>query len=576
MPRKWWRRRLFLLLAAGLVLWLGATAVLLVGARASALAGLAELEAIRAGATPSTLLSGAETARLRRADAHFARARSALRSVPVSPLRALPVVGRQLRSADALTGAAGEVADAGGDALDDAVALAEGGAGAGPERARLVAQLAEVAERAERRVVAVDLGPSDALVRPLARARDRAEETVEELEMSLGRARVATAGLAGLFQGSSRYLLLVGNNAEMRAGSGMFLTAGPVTIEGGRLTVGTLEPTSGLLLEEPVEVPPDLADRWGWLAPGREWRNLGVSPRFDVTAPLAARMWEAARGERVEGVLAVDVIALRALLAAVGPVEVEGRWLDATNVEQDLFRDQYAGDDPADVVQSKRSGRLAAVAAAALEAFDRPDVDFARLADELAKTARGRHLLAWSTDPQMQQAWEAAGVDGALDADDLLVAVLNRGGNKLDPFLSVDAELMVDDGAEETTVVVELRLSNAVPDGQPPYIVGPAPSLGVAAGTYVGLVSASLPGPAREGRFDGVDALAVAGADGPTRVVATQIILAPGQSQLLTLRFQLPPGGAAFDVLSAARVPSVLWHHDGHSWVGDHVERVTW
>jgi hypothetical protein len=574
-PRRWWRRRLPLLLAAGLVLWLGATAVLLVGARTSALAGLAELEAIRAGATASTLLSGAETAGLRRAEAHFARARSALRSVPVSPLRALPVVGRQLRSADALTGAAGEVADAGGDALDDAVALAEGGAGAGPERARLVAQLAEVAERAERRVVAVDFGPSDALVGPLARARDEAVETVEELEGSLERARVATAGLAGLFQGSSRYLLLVGNNAEMRAGSGMFLTAGPATIEGGRLTVGTLEPTSELLLEEPVEVPPDLADRWGWLAPGREWRNLGVSPRFDVTAPLAARMWEAARGERVEGVLAVDVIALRALLAAVGPIEVEGRTLDATNVEQDLFRDQYAGRIE-EVFQPQRSARLATVASATLEALDRPDVDLARLAEELAGAARGRHLLAWSADPPVQRAWQAAGVHGALDADDLLVAVLNRGGNKLDPFLSVDAELVVGDGPEGTPVAVELRLSNDVPGGEAPYILGPDASLDVAPGTYVGLVSASLPGLAREGRFDGVERLAVAGADGPTRVVATQVILAPGQSQVLTLRFQLPAGGGAFDVLSGARAPAVQWGHAGRHWVGDHAERVTW
>jgi hypothetical protein len=537
---------------------------------------MAELDAVRGDASPSGLLSGSQTAGLRRAEAHFDSARAGLRSLPVSPLRALPVVGRQLRSADALARAAGEVADAGGDALDEATVLTEGGAGAGPQRVRLLVELSELVGRTQRRVAAVDLGPGDALVGPLARARAEAAQTVEELEASLGRARVATAGLAELLGGNSRYLLLVGNNAEMRAGSGMFLTAGPLTITEGHFEVGRLEPTSDLLLAESAPLQGDLADRWGWLAPGREWRNLGVSPRFDVTAPLAADMWEAARGERVDGVLAVDVVALRALLAAVGPVDVEGKQLDATNAEQDLFREQYVGLSYDDAAQAGRSGRLSAVAQGALEAIDRPDVELARLAEELAGAARGRHLLAWAANPTMQQAWEAAGLDGALDADDLLVAVLNRGGSKLDQFLEVDAELAVDDGDDQTAVAVEIRLSNTASGGEAAYILGPDPSLDVAPGTYVGLLAVSLPGSARAGRVDGVEALAVAGADGPTRVVAVPVTLALGESKVFVLRFELPDGPGGLDVLSSARVPPARWQAAGRAWAGDHAERVAW
>ena len=575
-PERRRRRHVRLALGAGLALWLLATGTLLVGARASAHAGMAELEAVRANASPSGLLSGAETARLRQAEVHFAEARATLRSLPVSPLRALPVVGRQLRSADALARGAGEVAGAGAEALDDAAALVEGGAGDGPQRARLLAELAEVAGRTQRRVAAVDLGPGDALVGPLARARAEAAQTVEELEAGLGRAQVATAGLARLLGGDARYLLLVGNNAEMRAGSGMFLTAGPLTVVDGHIEVGRLEPTADLLLAESVPVKGDLADRWGWLQPGREWRNLGVSPRFDVTAPLAADMWEAARGERVDGVLAVDVIALRALLAAAGPVDVEGRQLDSANVEQELFRDQYAGDDPTEVVQSQRSARLAAAAGAALEALERPDIDLARLAEELAGAARGRHLLAWSADPQMQRAWVAAGLDGALDADDLLVAVLNRGGNKLDPYLRVEAHLAAGAAGDVTEVAVELRLTNLVPEGTAPYILGPDLLLDVAPGTYVGLLSVNLPGAAGAGRFDGVEHLAVAGSDGPTRVVAAPVTIPRGEERRLTLRFELPAGPGSLDVLAGARVPPTEWHAGPAAWAGDHEVGVEW
>jgi hypothetical protein len=557
--------------------WLAAAAVLLVGARSSAQAGLAEMEALRAGASPANLLSGSETARLRRAEAHFDRARAALRSVPVSPLRALPVVGRQLRSADALSQAAGEVADAGGDALDEAVALVEGGAGAGPERATLIRKLAEVAERSERRVATVDLGPDDALVGPLARARVEAAETVEELEASLGRARVATAGLAELFEGDSTLLLLLGNNAEMRAGSGMFLTVGTLTISDGRLSVGEIVPTFDFQLPEAVPVEGDLADRWGWLEPGREWRNLGVTPRFDVTAPLAARMWAQAKGQTVDGVLAIDVLALEALLEATGPVEVESQTIDADTVVQELLHDQYVGlDGQDDVAQAERRGRLGGVARAAVEALERPKIDLARLAEELAGAARGRHLLAWSPEAAVQRGWEAMSLDGTVGPDDVMVSVLNRGGNKLDPYLEVVGDIVVDPGPGTTTVSIEMILENTVGADEPLYILGPSPPLEVATGTYVGLVAATLPGRATGGRFDGYDSLAVAGADGPTRVVAVPVEVPRGERRVVTLRFELPPGPRLIEVLPSARVPSISWRWQDRAWEDDHAETLDW
>jgi hypothetical protein len=551
-------------------------ATVLLEVRTSAEAGMAVLDDVRNTATATTLLSGSEVTRLRAAERHFDDARAGVRSLVVSPLRALPVLGRQLRSVDALTAAAGQVSGVGAVALEEANAEIGDGAVASSDRAHLLARLADVAGRVGERLQGISLGPEEGLVGPLAQARATAAENIEELQDGISRAREATAGLAQLLGGDSRYLLLLGNNAEMRAGSGTFLTVGPATLGDGRLAVGELEISGDLLLAESVPIEGDLADRWGWLEPGREWRNLGVSPRFDVTGALAIRMWEAAKGERLEGAIAVDVVALEALLRVVGPIHVEGKQLDAGNVAQDLLHDQYAGDDPADLVQSERSARLAMVAAATLQALQRPDIDIAQLAQELAEAAAGRHLMLWSADPEMQRAWAAAGVDGALDGDELLMAVLNRGGNKLDPFLEVEADLAVEAGPRGTAMVIAVRLSNRVTEDEAPYILGPDPSLDVAPGTYVGLLSATLPGTARDGRFDGVDNLVVAGSDGPTRVVAAPVTIPPGEQRDFTLRFQLPPGPGAMDVVAGARVPPTQWQAGDQVWAGDHMERVEW
>ncbi|CAN5159396.1 hypothetical protein BH24ACT1_BH24ACT1_04790 [soil metagenome] len=570
------RTGVFVAVAVGV--WAVVAAVTLAGAVVSARAGLATLEEVREDASVSTLGSPQDDAvRLRDAEAHFDTARARVRSLAVSPLRALPVVGRQLRSVDHLSDAAGEVAGTAADALGQIRDRLEGGLPSGPDRAGLLADMAEVAGGAEERLAAVDLGPDEGLIGPLAEGRSRAANELAELQESAQRARVGGAGMAELFAGNSTLLLLLGNNAEMRAGSGMFLTVGTVTVSEGRLSVGEIVPTYDFQLPESVPVEGDLADRWGWLEPGREWRNLGISPRFDVTAPLAARMWAQARGQTVDGVLAVDVVALEAMLRATGPVEVEGQTIDADTVVQDLLHDQYVGLDSQDeVAQAERRGRLGGVARAALEALERPELDGALLAEELAGAARGRHLLAWSSEPVVQQGWEAMSLDGALDSDDFLVAVLNRGGNKLDPYLEVTGNVTVEPGPDATAVTVEVTLENTVTADEPPYILGPSPPLLVAPGTYVGLVTATLPGAAGSGRFEGVESLAVAGADGPTRVVTVAVEVPMGEERSLTLRFELPPGPGALDVLSSARMPAISWRWHDRSWEDDHPEEVAW
>ncbi|MST33200.1 DUF4012 domain-containing protein, partial [Acidimicrobiaceae bacterium USS-CC1] len=107
-----------------------------------------------------------------------------------------------------------------------------------------------------------------------------------------------------LFHGHQTYLLLVGNNAEMRGGSGMALDAGTIRLGDGAISVGHLQDTGQLVDQFPgVRPSGDLAARWGFEYPQLDLRELFMSPQFPANAALAARMWQAHTGRPVDGVL---------------------------------------------------------------------------------------------------------------------------------------------------------------------------------------------------------------------------------------------------------------------------------
>ncbi len=168
---------------------------------------------------------------------------------------------------------------------------------------------------------------------------------LDDARSRLTKAAAVSSVVATILEGPQTYLVLASNNAEMRAGSGSFLEVGVATTGSGSVQVGDLVPSGSLTLPPgAVQANAELERNWGWLDPGVDWRNLGVTPQFDVTAPLAAQMWHANTGQQVNGVIALDIEGLKQLLVATGPVTVAGsRAITSDNVEQYLLHDQYEG-----------------------------------------------------------------------------------------------------------------------------------------------------------------------------------------------------------------------------------------
>jgi hypothetical protein len=537
----------------------------MIEARRHAQAGLDRLRTAQRQLDPAELIRGKGLGDLRAARADFAAASDAADSAFVSPFEVVPVVGRQVQSVRALTSGASTVVRVGVRAMELSTKELDVTARSGAQRLALLTRLGAIGADAARSLRGVGLGPGDALLGPLASARAKFALQLGKARRAMADVRDASNGIGQMALGPSHYLLLAANNAEARSGSGMLLSAGVLSTLGGSFSLGPMTSVTDLVPPAgSVQVTGDYQARWGWTNPTSDWRYLAFSPQFDVTGRLAAQMWKAKTGQDVDGVLALDPIALRALVKVSGPVDVQGKHIDAGNIVHEILLQQYIdnakqnpngdGDTPANEQRRERNGEIAR---AIVERLDKVGWHLSDLVDDLRAAARGRHVLFWSSKPAEQRAWRAAGVSGILPRDGLMISLDNRGGNKLDQFVPVRAAVdhrPVHGGSE---ITVRITVTNFTPDGLPRYVQGPYSVPEYQAGEYRGILAVSIPFLSRDIHLDGVQQVVAAGPDQTTRMVAGNIDVLRGQTGTYTLRFTVPNTARRIDVVPSARYPTI-------------------
>jgi len=566
------RRALLLVLIGLVVIWLVSAGIVLIFGLLDASHGMGEVQKAKSRLSASDLVSHAALMPLRAARSDFSSSEGLLHSPLLVPFEILPVIGRQLRSVQDLSTAAKRTTQIGISAIDQVRGVLDVAHEDGPARVATLRQLAVLATTTDGELKRIDTGPAEALFSPLARKRADFVRQLDEVRTRLAHAAAVAETTARILQGPKTYLVLMANPAEMRAGSGDFLEAGVMTTNGGQVQLTHVVPTATLALAPgTVPVGGDLEARWGWLLPGVDWRNLGLTPQFDVNGPLAARMWEAATGEHVDGVLAVDVEALQQILTVTGPVTLQdGKVVSAGDVVAFLTHDQYAGltdatSASAAQAQQARQDELGALAHSALGALENESLDLKSLADAMSASTGGRHLLLWSDDPAAEAAWTAGGVAGRLSPDTLLAAVINRGGNKLDQYLDVRVRLRLVSKGENELATLTVDLNNHTPPGQSQFIVGPYPGLGTAYGEYTGLLALNLPAGSSHVQVGGRPQFVVQGAEGPTWLVTSPVDVRQGAGEQVVVHFDLPSAVRRITVIPSARLSPVLWTYTGGS-----------
>ncbi len=551
-------RWVVLIVVVVVVAWLAWCALLALRAAHQLQRAQAAVTQVRNEVTTADLANNTAAPSLRLAAVQLAAAHRNLDSGWLVPLHVVPVVGRQLRAADALSGAASQVTEAGRTALEQVHALLSAPHQTPGERTVVVGRLATTLGTLRQRIDHVQLGSATGLISTLATKRQTFVTDVAKVRSAVDRGSSAAAAANDLLHGPRTYLVFTANNAEMRAGSGTFLEVGTLGTNNGELTIGSFVPTSSLVSPTPLApVTGDLAARWGPSRPSNDYRDLGLSPQFPANASLAAAMWQTQRGQPVDGVLVIDVATLRDLLTVTGPITQGGTTLDAATVEPFLLRDQYIG-VATDASNQARHEALGGLAGATFTALQQGGLSLPKLATALADAANGRNLLAWSGDPAVEADWQSAGVGGQLQADDLLLGTINNGANKLDPYQDVRTTLHIRPG-HTTHVQVTTTLTNDAPADLPPYANGDG---GPSPGIYSGALALDVPRRAGHITVRGGLEVVSAGSDGPSDVLATTVRVLAHASVTVTWSFVLDGAHGDLRVVPSARIPPVTWTVD--------------
>ena len=576
------RFRIIVGLAIGIfVAWIAAGAVVTFMGLRDASRAMRDLQQAKAELSASAVDTAAPEAALRQAQQEFSDASGLLDSPILTPGVVVPVVGRQITSVRDLAHAASRVSGIGVSAVSELRAVLDAPHTSGPARVTALRRLSSLASTTYKQLAGVNPGPSGGLLSPLASRYNQFVSQVQQVKTRLEHASVVAGSLDQILEGPSRYLLLVANNAEMRAGSGMFLQAGTVSFTDGHVTLGTLVDTGSIEVPKgAVPIGGDLAARWGWLEPSQDWRNLGLTPNFDEVGPVAVSMWQAVKHQHVDGVISIDVEALQQLLQVTGPVTLPGGTVvSSSGVVQLLMHDEYEHVSfSSPEAQVQRESLLGSLAKATLQAVQDRSLNLKTLASAMSTATSGRHILMWSSQSSAENAWVAGGVAGQLTNDSVMAAVVSRSGTKLDQYLSVNSDLTISTVSGTSHATLAVTLKNGTPPGQSPYIAGPYPHLGTVYGEYVGFLAFNLPADANS-RFyaTGASGATVAwGAEGPVWLLAVPVDVKAGRSETVTLHFVMPGSHGSMTVQPSARIPPESWSFRGKDFTDAEASTVSW
>jgi len=364
--------------------------------------------------------------------------------------------------------------------------------------------------------------------------------------------------------GDRRYLIAVGNDAEMRGAGGMILSYGILESSKGKMTLAHIGPIDELKLSQPAPntFPKDFLATYGALQPSLEWRNSTLMSDFTIDAPVMEAMFTQATGKSVDGVIQVDSAGLGAILTGTGPINVDPLGaVTADNVVPLTLNQQYVlfPDRPV------REEYLTAVARAAFTELTSGNFPSLRpLGTALLKATADRHIIMHSNDASTEGLITNLRFDGSLPgpgADFAQLTLQNFGGDKMDYY--IQSSLTVNGRRPAGSIgrlAITIDVTNtAPPNGKPPYIFGPNTDSQDPPGVYRGAVVLYLP----QGAYlSGTQADPTAttptrgSQNGLTTVNYTIAIPAGGHSQV-TLQIEMPPqpsGGGHFSFVPTPRV----------------------
>ena len=367
--------------------------------------------------------------------------------------------------------------------------------------------------------------------------------------------------------GPRRYLIAIGNQAEMRASFGAPLTLVMVEFDDGRISIPVKGQTS-------TELFPPLNAPVQWFGPAynpffkgnqrnRPFVVTNSHPNLVFSAQEMAGAWTGGNYPEVDGIVALDLTTIGAVLEATGPIEspVYGT-VDADRIGDILLIDAYQefGQDDAVARQEANQQLLDDLLGRILSGDDLVNV-----AQAIASTAPGRHFQVWMKDNRLEQLALNSGAAGVVEdpqtGDWSAMYTQNGNQSKVDVFQQrnqlVVVNLAEDGGAR---VRQQLTLTNATPPERPE---GPPERIGYETSWLKNAYMLYVPKAARNYRVDypqdfnvrpfaghGRRQLGGGWIDDGFGNIMIRVVgwTAPGGQSALTVSYDLPAGTFSTDV----------------------------
>jgi hypothetical protein len=283
-------------------------------------------------------------------------------------------------------------------------------------------------------------------------------------------------------------------------------------------------------------------------------------------------IYESKKGDRPDGVIAMDPVALGYMLEGMEPLRGEGLDVDVTseNAAQVILHDSYLA-FPTPEAQNLYLGDLIGKFWTRVQEGDLEPGPFAQ---GFAKAARTQHLKVYSSRPDEQEALASLDAEGDYSDEGDHVQMLfhnNYAANKVDYFLdrevSTTVALQEDAGAH---VTVSIDLTNHAPAGPPSDLLGRRAFKGYAPGFNGMFLNLLLPREATVYRFlqDGEQSAYILDEDDGFPVAWDLVELDPGETSNVTVRYRVPsvfeetPQGARYQL---KLLPQALVRPDSYS-----------
>ena len=419
---------------------------------------------------------------------HAESARSTMHTGPWALAAALPVVGSPFKTgqevSDVVVGLASDLlrpAAAEGISLSPSKLYDNGRVNVQllREQEPELVKLSDSARRLAEQAAAIS--PAR-FVAPLDNARTQLQSQTSEINSLLNNTALAARigpSMMGA-DGPRTYLLAFQTNAEARGTGGLLGGFGVLRFDNGKPSVESLGSNAELYTATAeIDLGPEFTQLYGASRPFRDVRNSNQSAHFPYAAQIWRSMWERQSGVKVDGVIALDPIALSYILGAEGSVTLpDGQVVTADNVvaltESEAYR-MFPTD------QEKRKEYLQGISNAVVKKMTSKINSPGKLLEALGKAVDERRIMMWSAFPAEQQVLEQTKL-GHIITDDpgpyAQVIVNNFGGNKMDYYLRREIEYAADgcDG-EMRNSTVTVRLKNTATDANLSEYVAGLPGL---------------------------------------------------------------------------------------------------